>query len=95
MINFRDKYSQPVTYSAVGQMARISELSKSLLANDPTQLQRVLTAEQMVEIYCRNNPNDIDDNNHLNYPVLRKPGVTAINNLICDKNITIKKRYYT
>lgn len=41
----------------------------------------------MVELYCRNNPDDIDDSNNLTYPVLRQPGVTALNNLISDGNI--------
>ena len=88
MIAYRDKYSQPVIYSAVNQMAQISRLAAQLIANDIEQQHKtVLSSNEMIELYCRKNPGDIDDSNNVTYPVLRKPGVTALNNLIHDHNI--------
>ncbi len=88
MIAYRNKYTQPVTYSAVNQMAQISTLATQLIANDPQQQHKtILSSNEMIDLYCRKNPGDIDDSNNVNYPVLRKPGVTALNNLIHDNNI--------
>ncbi len=88
MIAYRNKYTQPVTYSAVNQMAQISKLASQLIAIDPEQQhKKILSSNEMIDLYCRKNPGDIDDSNNVNYPVLRKPGVTALNNLIHDNNI--------
>ena len=90
MIAYREKYTQPITYSAVNQMAQISKLATQLIANDPQQQHKtILSSNEMIDLYCRKNPGDIDDSNNVNYPVLRKPGVTALNNLIHDNNIYI------
>lgn len=88
MIAYRDKYSRPVTYSAVNQMAKVSQLAAQLISSDPKQQHKtILSSNEMIDLYCRKNPGDLDDSNNVNYPVLRKPGVTALNNLIHDHNI--------
>ncbi len=88
MIAFRDKYTKPIKYSAVGPMAQIALLAARLIANDREYRDKVvLDADELVEQYCRKHPQDIDDSNKVNYPVLRKPGETALNNLIHDNNI--------
>ena len=62
MIAYRDKYTQPVTYSAVNQMAKISQLAAQLIAADPEQEHKtILSSKEMVELYCRKNPGDVDD----------------------------------
>lgn len=86
MIAYRDKYSEPVKYSAVGLMDTVSRIGKSLLVND-VRLKQVLSGEELAEMYSRHHPNDIDDSNDIAQAVLRKPGVTALNNLISDANI--------
>ncbi len=87
MIKYRDKYSSPVKYSAVGEMAMVSQVAKTLLVNDPIKQEQVLSGDEMVERYSRHHPNDIDDSNNIVQAVLRQPGVTALNNLINDANI--------
>jgi hypothetical protein len=83
---YRDKYTAPVKYSAVGEMAMVSQLAKSLIT-DPIQREQVLSGEEMVNTYSRHHPNDVDNSNNIEQAVLRKPGVTALNNLISDANI--------
>lgn len=87
MIAFRDKYSSPVKYSAVGEMAMVSQIAQSLLAGDPVKQQQVLGGEELVDRYSRHHPDHVDDSNNIVQAVLRQPGVTALNNLISDDNI--------
>ena len=83
MLEYRDRYTTPVTYSAVGDMAMISSIGQSLI-QDGTP---VLPASEIVEMYSRHHPNDIDSSNNVHGAVLRPAGVTALNNLITDTNI--------
>ena len=54
MIAHRDKYTQPVTYSAANQMAKISQLAAQLIAADPEQEHKtILSSNEMVQLYCR------------------------------------------
>ena len=84
MIKYRVEYSKSAVYSAVGNMNVISKVG----AAQPGVIQNdVCTAEQLVELYNRGNPNDMDDSNNVQYPVLRHAGVVALNNLIKPYNI--------
>lgn len=87
MNTFRDQYSSPVKYSAVGEMAMVSQIAQSLLADDPVKQQEVLSGEELVDRYSRHHPDDVDGSNNIVQAVLRQPGVTALNNLITDDNI--------
>ena len=51
---------------------------------DPT---KILTGDELVALYNRDNPNDVDESNNLQHPVLRQAGVVALNNLIKPQHI--------
>ncbi len=91
------KYNQSASYTKLtAQLLTVMDSNKLSLQcyvvpSGKTTLQarmlEYLVSNEMIDLYCRKNPGDIDDSNNVNYPVLRKPGVTALNNLIHDNNI--------
>lgn len=79
MVRFRDLYSQPVSYAAVGDMALIVNVGKLLGA-------KVMNEQQLLETYNRSRL-EVDDSLNVIAAVLRKPGATALNNLISESFI--------
>ena len=79
MTDYKVKYTTAQKYSAIGNMHTISTVGASLPDEDPT---KVLTGDELVALYNRGNPNDVDESNNLQYPVLRQAGVVALDNLI-------------
>ncbi len=85
-INWAQYYSEPQQHSAISEMADIFDARHLLISND--QQDQVATVEKMLELYNRQRGTaPIDNNGTIVTAVLRKPGVTAINNLVAEQNI--------
>ena len=68
MKEYIEQYSKPQAYSAIGDMSKISRIGAHYNNTNDT----ILTPEQLVEQYSRNNPNDVDISNKVTNPVLHE-----------------------
>ena len=62
MTDYKVKYTTAQKYSAIGNMHTVSTIGASLPDVDPT---KVLTGDELVALYNRGNPNDVDESNNL------------------------------
>ena len=84
MTEYRHKYTTAHEYSVISNMHTISTIGAALPNVDPT---KVLTGDESVALYNCDNPNDVDESNNLQHPVLRQAGVVALINLIKPQHI--------